>query len=118
MRLDTNIPDEVSELSVPETGFDWQPHTHHMVTGAKEQIHNHHNMAARGSEEFRDGHHIVTGTKEHIHNRHHMVTEQTAQTNQFPEFLNRTHCNTTQPTITPISEPVNASIKRQQFASG
>ena len=40
-----NIPDEVSELSVPETLFDRQAHTHHMVTG------------------------------------------QTAQTNQFPEFL-------------------------------
>ena len=40
-----NIPDEVSELSVPETHFDRQPHTHHMLTG------------------------------------------QTAQTNQFPEFL-------------------------------
>ena len=40
-----NIPDEVSELSVPETHFDRQAHTHHMVTG------------------------------------------QTAQTNQFPEFL-------------------------------
>ena len=24
-----NIPDEVSELSVPETHFDRQPHTHH-----------------------------------------------------------------------------------------
>ena len=24
-----NIPDEVSELSVPETRFDWQPQTHH-----------------------------------------------------------------------------------------
>ena len=24
-----NIPDEVSELSVPETRFDRQPHTHH-----------------------------------------------------------------------------------------
>ena len=40
-----NIPDEVSELSVPETHFDRQAHTHHMMTG------------------------------------------QTAQTNQFPEFL-------------------------------
>ena len=40
-----NNPDEVSELSVPETHFDRQTHTHHMVTG------------------------------------------QTAQTNQFPEFL-------------------------------
>ena len=40
-----DIRDEVSELSVPETRFIRQPHTHHMVTG------------------------------------------QTAQTNQFPEFL-------------------------------
>ena len=68
-----NIPDEVSELSVPETHFGRQPHTPHMVTGAKEQIHNHHEMVARGSEEF--------------HNGHHMVTGQSAQTNQFPEFL-------------------------------
>ena len=28
-----SIPDEVSELLVPETHFDRQPHTHHMVTG-------------------------------------------------------------------------------------
>ena len=68
-----NIPDEVSELSVPETRFDRQPHTHHMVTGAKEQIHNHHDMVARGSEEFRNSHHMVTG--------------QTAQKNQIPEFF-------------------------------
>ena len=54
-----NIHDEVSELSVPGTHFDRQPHTHHTVTAAKE----------------------------HSHNRHHMVTGQTAQTNQFPEFL-------------------------------
>ena len=40
-----DIPDEVSELSVPETRFNRQPQTHHMVTG------------------------------------------QTAQRNQFPEFL-------------------------------
>ena len=79
-----NIPDEVSELSVPLTHFDRQQHTHHlvtghskpnhhMVTGAKEHIHNHHDMVRRGSEDFRNGHHMVTG--------------QTAQANQFPEFL-------------------------------
>ena len=28
-----NIPDEVSEMSVQETPFDQQPHSHHMVTG-------------------------------------------------------------------------------------
>ena len=43
-----------------------------MVTGAKEHIHNLHDMVARGSEEFRNGHHLVTG--------------QTAQTNQILEF--------------------------------
>ena len=51
-----NNPDEVSELSVPETPFDRQAHTHHMVTGPSNP-------------------------------NHHMVTGQTAQTNQFPEFL-------------------------------
>ena len=68
-----NIPDEVGELSVSETRFDRQPHTPHMVTGAKEQIHNHHDMVARGSE--------------HIHNSHHKMTGQTAHINQIPEFL-------------------------------
>ena len=33
-----NIPDEVSELSVSETHFDRQAHTHHMVTGQTAQI--------------------------------------------------------------------------------
>ena len=32
-----NIPDEVSELSVPETHFDRQARTHHMVTGQTAQ---------------------------------------------------------------------------------
>ena len=86
-----NIQDEVSELSVAGTHFDRQPHTHHMVTGAKIQIHNRHDMVtgviaethnghdmvARGSKEFRNGPHMVTGAQEHIHNRHHMVTGQT-----------------------------------------
>ena len=60
-----NSPDEVSELPASETHFDWQPHTHHMVTGAKER------------------HNILPGSSEHIHNSHHMVTGQTAQTNQI-----------------------------------
>ena len=70
-----NIPDEVSELSVPETHFDRQAQTHHMVTG------------------------------------------QTAQKNnsRVPYW---TYFNTTQPTITSISEPVNTRIIRQQFTSG
>ena len=64
-----NIHDEVSELSVPGTHFDRQPHFHHMVTGAKGR------------------HEILTGGSKEFRNTHHMVTGQTAQTNQFPEFL-------------------------------
>ena len=51
-----DIPDEVSELSVADTRFNRQPHTHHMVTGPSNP-------------------------------NHHMLTGQTAQPNQFPEFL-------------------------------
>ena len=79
-----NIPDEVSELSVPETRFDRQAQTHHMVTGAKDKIHKHHDMVARGSEKSGIGHHKMTGSS---NPDHHMVTGQTAQPNQFPEFL-------------------------------
>ena len=85
-----NIHDEVSELSVPGTHFDRQPHSHHMVTGAKEC----HDILTGCSEEFRNTHHMVTGAKERhdiltggseeFRNTHHMVT---GQTNQFPEFL-------------------------------
>ena len=104
-----NFHDGVSELSVPGTQFDRQSPTHHMksggstenhhmVAGAKEHIHNHHDMVTRGSEESLNGHHVVTGTsnpnhhmvtgaKEQIHNRHHMVTGETVLTNQIPEFL-------------------------------
>ena len=64
-----NIPDEVGELSVPETRFDRQPHTPHMVTGVKER------------------HNILPENSEHIHNSHHMMTGQTAHINQIPEFL-------------------------------
>ena len=35
-----NNPDEVSELSVPETHFDRQAHTHHMVTGPSNPTHH------------------------------------------------------------------------------
>ena len=63
----TNTPNEASGLPVPETHFDRQPHTHHMVTGHSNPIH-----------------HMVTG---HSNPTHHMVTGQKDQTNQIPEFL-------------------------------
>ena len=79
-----NPHDRVGELSVAGTQFDQQSpahhvvsggstESHHMVTGAKEQIHNHHDMVARGSEEFCNVHHMVTGQAAHV--------------NQIPEFL-------------------------------
>ena len=106
-----SFTEEVSELSVPETHFDRQPQTHHMVkgngarqsqtlhmvTGVKER----HDMLTEGSEQIHNRHHMVTGAKEQIHNHHdmvargseefrnghHMVTGQTAQKNQIPEFF-------------------------------
>ena len=37
-----NIPDELSEFSVPETHFDRQTHTHHIVTGQTAQTNQNH----------------------------------------------------------------------------
>ena len=68
-----DILDEVSGLSAAATCFDRQSHTPHMVTGAKEQIHNHQDMATGGSQETGTGPHMMTG--------------QTPQSNQIPEFL-------------------------------
>ena len=65
-----NSHDGVSELPDPETQFDRQSPTHYVPPG--------------GSSE---GHHMVTGAKEQIHNRHYTVTGQTVHTNQIPEFL-------------------------------
>ena len=86
-----NIHDEVSELSVPGTHFDRQPHTHHMVTGASNSNHhmvtglsNRNNHMVTGA---KDRHDILTGGSKEFRNTHHMMTGQTAQTNQFPEFL-------------------------------
>ena len=77
-----NSQDVVSELSVPGTQFNRQSHIHHVMTGCSKQIHNpHHKM------------------KEPSNETHHMVTGQTAQTNQFPEFL-------TGSTITPRESPL------------
>ena len=67
-----NSHDGVSELPDPGTQFDRQSPTHYMPPG--------------GSSE---GHHMVTGAKEQIHNRHYTVTGQTVHTNQIPEFLTR-----------------------------
>ena len=54
-----SFTEEVSELSVPETHFDRQPHTHH----------------------------VAKGNGDRQSQNHHMVTGQTAQTNQIPEFF-------------------------------
>ena len=87
-----SITEEVSELSVPETHFDRQPHTHHMVSGVSNPTHHvvlgvtdptHHMVKGIGDRQSQT-HHMVTGVKERhdmltegseqIHNRHHMVT--------------------------------------------
>ena len=67
---ETRCNSQVSELPDPGTQFDRQSPTHYMPPG--------------GSSE---GHHVVTGAKEQIHNRHYTVTGQIVHTNQIPEFL-------------------------------
>ena len=73
-----NILDEISELSVPETRFDRQAHTHQVVTGPSYP--NHHMVTGPSN----PNHHMVTGPS---NPNHHMVTGQKTQTNQIPEFL-------------------------------
>ena len=75
-----NSQDGVSELSVPGTQFDRKSHIHHVVTRVKER----HTMLAGDSEQIHNPYHMMT---EPSNETHHMVTGQTAQTNQFPEFL-------------------------------
>ena len=102
-----NAQDVVSELSVPGTHFDRQPHTYHTASGASNEIH-----------------HMVTGAKEQIHNRHHTVTGQTVHTNQIPEFL--TGCTQTprnpsshqyQNLSTQVSQDKNLSVVEQSPAN-
>ena len=50
-----SITEEVSELSVPETHFDRQPHTHHMVKGNGDRHSQTHHKYRRTSKKFRSG---------------------------------------------------------------
>ena len=97
-----NIPNEVSELSVPETHFERQTHTHRVVTVPS---HPNHHMVTRPSN---PNHHMVTGPSNPNHHmvtgpshpNHHMVTGQTTQTNQIPELL-------TERFLTPHNPPLH-----------
>ena len=74
--------DRANGLSAPDTRVDQQSPTHCMTLGGSTEIHH----MVTGAKERRD---ILTGASEEFRNSHHMVTGQTAQTNQFPEFLTR-----------------------------
>ena len=69
-----NSPDDVSDLSVPETHFDRQAHTHHMVTGQTAQT----NQIA----EFLTGH-ILTPRNPPSH-QHQNLSTQVSQDNNLP----------------------------------
>ena len=68
------IPDKVSELSVPETRFNRQPHTHHMVTG--------HTAQPNQFPEFPTGR-IVTPRNPSSHQYQNLST-QVSQDNNLP----------------------------------
>ena len=69
-----NIPDEVSGLSVPETHFGRQPHTHHMVTGQTAQTNQ--------IFEYLTGH-ILTPRNPPSH-QHQNLSTQVSQDNNLP----------------------------------
>ena len=80
-----NIPDEVSELSVPGTRFDRQPHTHRMVTGPGNP--NHHMVTGQAAQtnqipEFLTGH-ILTPRNPSSHQYQNLST-QVSQDNNLP----------------------------------
>ena len=69
-----NIPDEVSELSVPETHFDQQAYTNHMVTGQTTQTNE--------IPEFLTGH-ILTPHTPPSH-QHQTLSTQVSKDSNFP----------------------------------
>ena len=83
-----NTQDAVSELSATGIHFDRQSHTHHMASGASNEIHHmvtmvtgakgRHNMLTGSPQEILNSHHMVTGAKEQIHN-------QPQCSNQYPQ---------------------------------
>ena len=80
-----NIPDEVSELSVPKTRFNRQPQTHHTVTGRSNP--NHHMVTAQAAQrnqfpEFLTGR-IVTPRNPPSH-QYQNLSAQVSQDNNLP----------------------------------
>ena len=69
-----NIPDKVSDLSVPETQFDRQTHTHHMMTGLTTQTNQ--------ITEYLTGH-ILTPRNSALH-QHQNLSTQVRQDNNLP----------------------------------
>ena len=68
-----NVPDEVSELSVPETHFDRQAHTPHMVTGKTTQTNQ--------IPEFLPGRTLTSLNQPS--NQHHNLSTQVSQDNNL-----------------------------------
>ena len=64
-----NIPDKVSELSVPETHFDRQAHTHHMVTGQTAHKFNSPSSLQDVFQQHATHHHINIRTCQHNNNK-------------------------------------------------
>ena len=80
-----NNPDEVNELSIPETHFDRQAHTHHMVTGPNNP--NHHMVTGETAQtnhfpDFPTGR-IVTPRNPPSH-QYHSPSTQVSQDNILP----------------------------------
>ena len=92
-----NIPDEVSELSVPAARFDRQTHTHHMVTGQTAQINQ--------TSEFITGR-TLTSRNPPSHQYQNLST-QVSQDNNLP-MVKQTPRNQNSETNNSINRPADA----------
>ena len=87
-----DIPDEVSELSVPETRFNRQPKTHHMVTGQTAQPNQFPELLTAR---------IVTSRNQPSHQYQNLST-QVSQDNNLP-VVEQTPRNQTQSQTIPLT---------------
>ena len=88
-----NLSDEVSELSVPETRFDRQTHSHHMLTGQTDQTNQ--------VPEFLTGR--ISIPRNPPSHQHQNLSTQVSQDNNLYQWLNKHQEIKTQTQTIPLS---------------
>ena len=111
-----NVADEVSELSVPGTHFDWQPDAHHMVTDRTAQKYQISRFLAGRiltSNDPSSHQHQIRSTHKSQDNNLPMVEHTPRnQSSDSKSSINR-HCRNCNPAMTTNSYNPNISIHKQ-----